>query len=97
MTEDSDYSQDPNCRLCGAPYAGHPRCQCCGIYCGPGHFREGVSRYRGKALCGLCIEEWEAMEKRVGHKILWEVFLNRDRHYRADGQPLKKYERQLRG
>ena len=93
MTESSDYSQDPICRLCEVPYADHPRCQCCGIYCGPNHSHEGVSHYRGKLLCASCIQSWPAMEERVGHKVLWEVFFNRDRYYRADGQPLKETRR----
>jgi len=86
MSQSSDYTQDPICRICGAPYAGHPRCQCCGIFCGPKHFREGVSRYRGKRLCTMCIEEWESMEKRVGHEVLWKVFSDRSNYYRPDGQ-----------
>jgi len=89
MTESSDYSQDPICRLCEVPYANHPRCQCCGIYCGPNHFHKGVSYYRGKGLCGMCIRDWVSFERRVGQEVPWEVFLNRDKHYRADGQPLK--------
>jgi len=86
MTQSSDYSHDPICRLCGIPYDNHLRCQCCRIFCGPNHFNEGVSHYRGKALCDLCIEEWKALEERVGYKIPWEMALDRNKYYRPDGQ-----------
>ena len=89
MTDDSDYTQDPVCRICGVLYAKHPQCECCGIYCGPNHFREGVSRYRGHRLCDHCIEAWPALEEKLGRVVLWLPFKNRDREYRAGGRNLK--------
>ncbi len=86
MSQSNDYAHDPICRICGNPYAGHPRCQCCGIFCGPKHFGEWVSRYRGKKLCAMCIEEWKALDKKTGHEVPWKVFSDRSNYYRPDGQ-----------
>lgn len=80
----TEYTQDPNCRICGVPYAGHPRCASCSIFCGPGHFQE-LSPYRGKSLCGLCIEAWKRLEEDVGDNVLWHMFLKMDSFYQGDG------------
>jgi len=90
MTQEVDDTSDPVCQLCGVPYAGHLKCQCCSIYCGPNHFQEKVYHYRGKTLCGLCIKAWIHFEKVVGYNVAWDAFLNRNKYYQADGQRRRK-------
>jgi len=75
LTQSSDYIHDPACRICGVLYTKHPRCSCCGIYCGPRHFKEMASIYRGKALCDSCIESWINFEKKSGDFVAWDVFV----------------------
>ena len=89
MPQSSDYIHDEECRRCGTSYDSHPRCQCCGIYCGPNHFQVRVSSYRGQLLCGLCIGDWERLEKKVGRKVPWEEFPYHNRYYAVDGRRLK--------
>lgn len=88
MAQRSDYMYDPTCRLCGRPYAGHPRCQCCRILCGLGHFQEAIP-YRGKRLCSLCIEAWKRLEADVGAPISWAMLLKGDSFYQGDGTILR--------
>jgi len=85
----TDYSQDPVCRLCEVPYDNHPRCQSCGIFCGPNHFQKGVSPYRGHQLCSLCIAGWKSLEVRVGCEVSWKIVSDRSKYLRVHGAALK--------
>ena len=86
-----DYSHDPVCRLCEKPYAGHPQCQCCNIYCGPNHFQEKAIPYRGKKLCDLCIKAWRRLDEKVGEKVPWLVFKNKADFYSTNDRPVKAW------
>jgi len=86
-----DYISDPVCRLCDSPYAGHPQCQCCSIYCGPGHFQEEVIHYRGHLLCSECIKSWQQLDEKAGQKTPWVVFKNRTDFYNSSGEPIKSW------
>ena len=90
MTQFSDYTSDPVCRICGVLYSEHLQCRCCTIYCGPNHFLEEVILYRGKELCDLCIEAWIHFEKVDGHEVAWGAFSGRNKYYRLNGQRRKK-------
>jgi len=91
MTPRPDYTQDPLCHLCSSPYTRHPQCQCCSIYCGPGHFQEEVFPYRGKKLCALCLKAWQRLDEKVGKEAPWAVFKNRIYYYNADDKPIKPW------
>jgi len=93
LTQEVDYTSDPVCRICGALYSKHLKCQCCNIYCGPNHFQEKVYHYRDKKLCELCIDDWKHFEKAIGYKVDWEIFLGRNNYYRVDGLRREKVRR----
>ena len=91
MTQEGDYTSDPVCRLCEKPYAGHPQCQCCSIYCGPGHFQEEVIKYRGHLLCSECKKDWQHLDEKAGVEAPWEVFHKRTAYYNGMGKPTKPW------
>jgi len=91
VVQESDYTSDPICRLCGVLYSQHLQCPSCGIYCGPGHFQEVTTPYRDLLLCFECIKLWQGLEGKVGREIPWIVFKNKDLYYGLKGQPLKEW------
>ena len=84
-------SRSPICGLCKVPYAAHPQCQRCGIYCGPNHSQENVCRYRGKMLCGQCVHDWAKFEKRIGREVPWEVLSNQAGFYGIEGRSIRPW------
>ncbi len=59
---------------CGVELRNHPKCQACKILvCS--EYTYSI-KFRRKNLCGLCIEAWLGLDKRVGRKTTWEEFLD---------------------
>ena len=51
---------------------GHPRCEACLQYAGPGHELISVSDFRGHQLCDLDKKWWLKREKEYGRIFTWE-------------------------
>lgn len=71
------------CETCKVSMKEHPRCEGCGILCGPGHLYSTI-KYRGHNICIPCRTNWEILERMRGRRVEWNEFLSPTRGHKLD-------------